>query len=138
VDRAGSHRLQHRRARLGRGQRSAGHDGQQGERLLRLRQAAGLTQEELAELIGESQSNIAFWEQSDKPPRSDILPKMAEALGVRVEALLNGNSRPERKGGPTGKVHKVFEEVSQLPRRQQEKIIEFVSAFVNQYKQSKE
>ena len=110
----------------------------QGERLLRLRQAAGLTQEELAELIGESQSNIAFWEQSDKPPRSDILPKMAEALGVGVESLLDGNSRPERKGGPTGKVHKVFEEVSQLPRRQQEKIIEFVSAFVNQYKQSKE
>jgi hypothetical protein len=34
-------------------------------------------------------------------------------------------------------VHKVFEEVSKLPRRQQEKIIEFVSAFVNQYKQSK-
>jgi hypothetical protein len=63
---------------------------------------------------------------------------MAEALGVGVEALLDGNSRPARKGGPTGKVHKVFEEVSQLPRRQQEKIIEFVSAFVNQYKQSKE
>ena len=110
----------------------------QGQRLLRLRQAAGLTQEDLADLIGESQSNIAFWEQSEKPPRSDILPKMAEALGVRLEDLLDTNSRPARKGGPTGKVQKVFEEVSKLPRRQQEKIIEFVSAFVNQYKQSQQ
>jgi transcriptional regulator with XRE-family HTH domain len=110
---------------------------EQGERLLRLRQAAGLTQEELADLLGESQSNIAFWEQSEKPPRSDILPKMAEALGVGIEDLLDSNSRPARKGGPTGKVQRVFEEVSKLPRRQQEKIVEFVSAFVNQYKQSK-
>jgi len=35
-------------------------------------------------------------------------------------------------------VQKVFEDVSRLPRRQQEKIVEFVSAFVKQYEQGRQ
>lgn len=42
-----------------------------------------------------------------------------------------------RKSGPTGKMHKIFEEVSKLPRRQQEKIVEVVSALVSQYAQTR-
>ena len=71
--------------------------------------------------------NIAFWERSEKPPRSDVLPKMAEALGVAVEDLLIvGNEKPLKKktaktnGRPAGKVREVFDRVSKLPRRQQE------------------
>jgi len=44
--------------------------------------------------------------------------------------------KTSRKAGPTGKVQKVFEEVSALPHRQREKIIEFVTAYVRQYQQS--
>jgi len=112
----------------------------QGEHLGRLRKEAGLTQIELAKLLGVPQSNIAFWERSEKPPRSDVLPQMARALGVRIEDLLhpsNGAAAP-KKGGPKGKVRKLFEEVSRLPRRQQEKVVEFVSAFVTQYEQKNE
>jgi transcriptional regulator with XRE-family HTH domain len=93
---------------------------------------AGISQYELARLIGEPQPNIAYWELSEKPPRSDVLPKLAKALGVRIEHLLNGNTDVERKGGLGGKVRKIFEEVSNLPRRQQDKVVEFVSAFVKQ------
>ena len=72
----------------------------QGARLAAFRQAAGLTQVELAQLIGESQQNVAFWEQSEKPPRSDVLPKMAKVLGVRVEALLGEELPRFHKSGP--------------------------------------
>ena len=109
---------------------------EQGEHLANLRKQAGLTQVELAELLGVPQSNVAYWEQSEKPPRSDVLPQMAKVLGVGIEQLLlpaNGHAAPSRTGGPKGKVRKLFEEVSRLPRRQQEKIVEFVSAFVRQY-----
>jgi len=108
----------------------------QGVRLMELRKAANLTQTELAELIGETQTNIAYWEQSDKPPRSDVLPKLADVLGVRVDALLVVDRPPMRRGGPVGKVRRIFEEVSKLPRRHQNKVIEFVSAFVNEHKRS--
>jgi|GEM_PF-6603931 len=33
------------------------------------------------------QSSIGFWETASETPRSDILPKLAKALGVRVEGL---------------------------------------------------
>jgi hypothetical protein len=58
---------------------------------------------------------------------------MAKALGITVEELLGEKTRI-RKGGPKGKVAAVFEEVSQLPRRQQDKIVEIVMALVDQYK----
>jgi len=57
---------------------------------------------------------------------------------VSIQALLseNGVVAIKKKGGPNGKLRRIFEEASSLPRRQQEKIAEFISAFVNQYKQS--
>ena len=106
----------------------------QGARLAALRRAAGLTQTELAQLVGESQQNIAFWEQSEKPPRSDVLPTLAKVLGVKIEQILEGELPQTRRAGPVGKAQKVFEEVSTLPRKQQERIVETVSALLAQYK----
>lgn len=111
----------------------------QGARLLALRKAAGLTQAELAHLIGEIQANISFWENADKPPRSDVLRKMAKALGVHVEDLLH-ESKPGSRSlplasspGPLGQVQRAFEAVRKLPRRQQQTIVDVVFAFVNEH-----
>jgi len=109
----------------------------QGEHLLELRNNAGISQKELSELIGETQQNIAYWEQSEKPPRSDVLPKIAKALGVSIEDILDIEAKTPKKTGPVGKLQILFEEVSDLPRRQQEKIMEFITAFVSHYKQTK-
>jgi len=106
----------------------------QGARLVDLRKAAGLSQADLAELVGESQQTIAYWEQIERPPRSDVLSKMAKALGVDVETILGETKAPRRLAGPVGKMRRVFEEVSKLPRRQQEQVVHFVSALIDQYK----
>ncbi len=115
----------------------------QASRLVALRSAAGLTQHELARLVGESQANIAFWERSEKPPRSDVLPKLAQVLGVSVVDLLVSDQTPVQlppRPVPVlrGRMQEVFEKVSRLPRRQQEKIVEFVAVFVAQYEQRKQ
>ena len=106
----------------------------QGARLAALRRAAGLTQTELADVVGESQRNIAYWEQADKPPRSDVIPRLASVLGVSVETLLtaDGELAPAHQRGSVGRAQKAFQKVAQLPRRQQDKIIEIVEAFVAQ------
>lgn len=108
----------------------------QGARLLALRKAAGLTQTELADFLKVPQGNIAFWEWSEKPPRSDLLPKMAKALRVDVAELIVGElTEPlTKKPGPIGEVQRIFEEVRKLPRSQQRKIIETVDALVTQYR----
>jgi transcriptional regulator with XRE-family HTH domain len=106
----------------------------QGARLVALRKAAGLSQAELARLVGEPQANIAFWERTEKPPRSDVLPKLADALGVRIEELLDVQALPVRRSLPAGQIRRVFDEVQKLPRRQQQKVLEVVSAIVEQFK----
>ena len=93
----------------------------------------------MAQRIGVPQQTIAFWERTGKTPRSEVLKDLADTLGVRIEALLSENGEAaavKKKGGPDGKLRKIFEDASRLPRRQQEKIAEFLSAFINQYKQS--
>jgi transcriptional regulator with XRE-family HTH domain len=103
-----------------------------GARLAALRKAAGLSQKELAERLGVAPSNIGFWELHDKPPRSDLLPKLAKILGVSVEEILGTKAKPRPTGGPQGRARRVFDELSKLPRRQQSKIVDVVEALVAQ------
>jgi transcriptional regulator with XRE-family HTH domain len=98
--------------------------------LRRLREAAGLSQRELARIIGQDQSNVSFWERTGKKPKSEILIPMAAALGVTVEELL-GEKKP-RKARPAGRALTSFEKLSDLPRSQQKKILDVVDALVAQ------
>lgn len=68
-----------------------------GQRLARLRTAAGVTQEQLAEKAGVATGSIRNWEQDHRRPRADAALKLARALGVTVEELLVlPSSRPAR------------------------------------------
>jgi transcriptional regulator with XRE-family HTH domain len=101
-------------------------------RLRALREAAGISVREMARQIGEHHSNVSYWETSGNLPRSDVLIPMAKALGVTVEELL-GEPKAKRSSTPGGKVRQVFESVTKLPRRQQQKIVEVVEALVSQH-----
>jgi transcriptional regulator with XRE-family HTH domain len=100
-------------------------------RLKALREAAGLSQRELARQIGQVQSNIRYWETTGKIPRSDVLAPMAKALGVTVEELL-GQPKPSRVISPGGRARQLFEAVSRMPRRQQDKVLDILEPFVRQ------
>ena len=99
--------------------------------LRQLREAAGLSVRELARQIGESATNVSYWERSGQLPRSNVLTPMAKALGVSVEVLLG--ETPRRVVKPGGKAGAVFEAVAKLPRRQQQKILDVVEALVAQH-----
>jgi transcriptional regulator with XRE-family HTH domain len=98
-------------------------------RLKAIREAAGLSQRELARQIGADHSNIRYWETTGKIPRSDVLAPMAKALGVTVEELL-GQPRPKKVLAPGGRLGRVVETISRLPRRQQDKIVDVIETFV--------
>lgn len=97
--------------------------------LRELRETAGLSVRELARQIGESHTNVSYWERSGQIPRSDVLLPLAKALGVTVEELL-GQEKRRRVVPPGGKVGVLFEAVAKLPRRQQQKIVEVVEALL--------
>jgi transcriptional regulator with XRE-family HTH domain len=104
-----------------------------GQRLVELRQAVGLTQMALGEQLGVHHSNIAFWELSGTPPRGEVLPKLAHALGVSVDELLGVTPPKPKRQAAKGRLQLVFESAARLPRRQQEKIVEVVEAMVERH-----
>lgn len=104
-----------------------------GERIAVLREAAGLSQQQLADKIGVNQQMIAYWERRSVTLRPDQLSSLADALKTSVDALL-GKAAPKARGsGPIGKARQVFEAVSRLPRKQQEKIFDILRPFIKEH-----
>jgi transcriptional regulator with XRE-family HTH domain len=101
-----------------------------GERLASARERAGLTQLQLAEKLGTSQRVITYWEREPVALRAEQLAALAGALGVTTDFLVGRVASKPRGQGPAGKLRQVFEKASQLPRHQQNKVAEFVEAFV--------
>jgi len=101
-----------------------------GERIAAARLAVGLTQQELARKIGISQRVVAYWERESVSLRPEQLAALAVALGISSDYLLGIAPAKQRGNGPAGKARRVFEAVSQLPRHQQQKIIDVVETLV--------
>jgi transcriptional regulator with XRE-family HTH domain len=101
-----------------------------GERLVHARQEAGLTQQQLADKLGTSQRVIAHWERSRVELRAEHLAALADILGVTTDFLLGREHQKRRGNGPMGRVRRVLEGVSRLPRHRQQKIIEVVEAMM--------
>lgn len=59
-----------------------------GEKLRAAREAAGLTQVELAEKVGVTQRDISNWERCKREPGVLIVKKMAQALGCKMDDLV--------------------------------------------------
>lgn len=97
-----------------------------GERLHAAREARGLSQAQVAEHLGMSQNAYACWERKPVALRPDQVEQLAKILGVSIDVLFIANGGPNRKGGPTGKARRVFDEVSRLPRKRQQRILSVV------------
>jgi transcriptional regulator with XRE-family HTH domain len=59
-----------------------------GAKIKALRKAVGLTQEDIAYQVGVSRRAIISWEQDERTPAADKIPKLAAALGVTADELL--------------------------------------------------
>jgi len=66
-----------------------------GDRLKKYRHEKGMTQQELADLLGVSNKTVSRWESEGGYPDVSMLVPLARALGVTVDDLLDGE-RPIR------------------------------------------
>lgn len=66
-----------------------------GTRIRKYREKAGISQKELAGLIGVSNSRISNWEQGINRPDADILAELCRALNVSPSELLDVRLAPE-------------------------------------------
>ena len=74
-----------------------------GKNLQKLRKQKSLTQEALAEAVGVARQTIAKWEAGESTPDLEISGRLASALEVTLDDLVNApedelDSRPGMKG----------------------------------------
>jgi repressor LexA len=65
------------------------------EKLAGLRKKKGLSQEELAELVGVTRSTVAKWEIGNRVPKGDHLMKLSDVLGVPPSYFFEGEEKPK-------------------------------------------
>jgi ribosome-binding protein aMBF1 (putative translation factor) len=65
------------------------------QQVIEQRHARNLSQQELAELCGTTQSAIARFERGGRPPRIDTLLRMANALDCELVVQFQPRTRPK-------------------------------------------
>lgn len=84
-------------------------DGKLGERLLALRKASGMTQEQLAEKVFVTRQAVSKWERGESVPDLDILVALSEMYGVTLDELVLGDApRPARESIPAEERDEAF------------------------------
>ena len=68
------------------------------DQLAEHRKLRGLSQAQLAELVGTTQSAIARLEAGGRPPRIDTLLRIANALDCELEVVLRPRTTPSEGG----------------------------------------
>ncbi len=81
-----------------------------GERLASMRQQRGLSQAELARLLGIGQSTIAMYEKGRRLPEYRLLVRLADFFGVSTDYLLGRTDQ----AGPGGSKDALSEKVMAL------------------------
>jgi transcriptional regulator with XRE-family HTH domain len=105
-----------------------------GARIAALRQKAGLSQGQLAQAIGVPHRTISFYEREAGDIPARLVPQMAKALGVSVEEVLGVPQSAAKKRGPKSQLERQLEAVAELPRAQQQRILDVVQALIAQHK----
>lgn len=63
-----------------------------GSRIAKHRKEKGMTQEELANIMGVSSQAVSKWENDASCPDISLLPKLARELGITTDELLTGKT----------------------------------------------
>ena len=102
-----------------------------GQRMAAARKASGLTQVQLAEVLGIAQQTLAHYEMGRLRVAVALLPPLARALGVTVEDLMGEETPPARRG-PAPKFQQQIERIQKLPRAKQRFVLEMLNTVLAQ------
>lgn len=96
------------------------------DRLARLRKARGLTQKELASLVGLNQAQIHRYEKGAAEPSMSALKRLAVALGVTIDELVFDDA--ER--GPDDDLRLQFDALRQFPPEEKKAARDLLDALI--------
>lgn len=102
-----------------------------GRRLAAARKAKGLSQVQLAGLLGTTQKTIDYYERRATNPTLEVVERAARALEVPVAELLDLDVPASgQRRGPAPRLLERFERIQQLPRKDREFVINFIDTYL--------
>ncbi len=103
-----------------------------GERLHRYREDRGLSQRQLAALVGVDPVQIGRYEKGSTLPAADTVAALAEGLQISLDTLLRGKADRMAEALPVRNLPLLqrFQEVEKLDRRNQQVIIEVIDSIL--------
>ena len=103
-----------------------------GKRMAAFRVAKGMTQFQLADALGMTRNQIAYYERSSQNPSMEAVEKIAAFFSVTVGELLNDTSKTRKKPGPPSQFVRIAERLDKLPRAKQRVVAEMLEGFLKQ------
>ena len=105
-----------------------------GEKITKLKKLKNLSQVALAEATGISRDAISKYERGDSVPSVDYAKRIADALGVSLDYLVNDNDQEEILDNDAVKRIK---EIQTLPFKEKDKIYSVIDALIRDYRTKK-
>jgi transcriptional regulator with XRE-family HTH domain len=103
-----------------------------GERITQLRKARGITQVQLAQILGVSQQTVQAYEVGRRRIQVSALPIVARTLSVSLEELFGETEQNSRKRGPAPKWQQQINAISQLSKTQQRFVTQMLDTVLAQ------
>ena len=103
-----------------------------GERIATLRKTHGITQVQLAEVLGVSQQTVQAYEVGRRRIQVAALPVVAKTLNVSLEVLFGEEKTSRHRRGPVPQWQPQLERISQLPRARQRFVMDMLDAALAQ------
>lgn len=101
------------------------------DRLKEARTAKKLSQSKLAGLVGVHVTNISRYERGENKPTSEVLSKLAEALGVSADYLMSGSLNDIAQTNILDRdLLDQFKQIDQLSENKKMIVKEFLDAFL--------
>ncbi|MCP9496803.1 MAG: helix-turn-helix domain-containing protein [Pyrinomonadaceae bacterium MAG19_C2-C3] len=104
------------------------------ERVARMRREKGITQVEMAELLGVSQPVVSEYERGTLRLHGELIAKVAEILGVSADEILGLEAKAisKAKGAATNRrLLRRLQQIDNLPKRDQEALLRTIDAFLS-------
>jgi transcriptional regulator with XRE-family HTH domain len=96
-----------------------------GSHLRRARENAGLGLREVARQLEVGHTKLHHWEKTGKITEPEAIVRLAAIYHVSVEEIL-GQAKVRPDIAPNSKLARLFVEISKLPRKRQQRIVDVV------------
>lgn len=104
-----------------------------GKRLAQAREAKNLTKEKLGKIVSVHHSQIGRYERGEASPSAEVLKKMANALDVSSDYLMNGTTQDFAAESIQDKVLiNQFNRISELSEENKTVVSKLIDAFLFQ------